>query len=65
MLLIHKQPTNKKAALSGNLELVQLLADRDGSLVSAVDDRFATPLHYAAYGHRLAVAEVRTSDSLG
>ena len=45
------------AALSGNVELVRVLLEHDPTLAAALDDKFATPLHYAAYGHREAVVE--------
>ncbi len=49
------------AALSGNVELVKVLLEHDASLASVVDDKFATPLHYAAYGHRETVVELLLS----
>jgi ankyrin repeat protein len=46
------------AALSGNVELLKALLEHDATLAAALDDKFATPLHYAAYGHREAVVEL-------
>lgn len=45
------------AALSGNLDLVKTLLEHDAALATAVDDRLATPLHYACYGHRVEVVD--------
>jgi len=42
-----------EAAKQGDMERVQAILDRDGSLVNRRDESGATPLHYAAFhGHR-------------